>query len=68
MADSVTASDELIIRAYEALNRGDWNASESLFVEALEQKETPEAFEGLGRRRPDGACSASVTEPRGGTR
>jgi len=47
MRDAVTTNEQLMGRANEALNNADWNEARTLFSEALEQEETPEAFEGL---------------------
>lgn len=48
-----TRSDEtiesLLERGQEALERGAWAAARDLFEQALEEGETPEALEGLGR-------------------
>jgi ATP/maltotriose-dependent transcriptional regulator MalT len=48
MSDAVTTPDDLV-RANEALANADWDRARTLFAEALERKETPEALEGLGR-------------------
>jgi len=48
MTDAMTTPDELAARAKEALSNADWNTARTLFSEALERRETPEALEGLG--------------------
>jgi DNA-binding NarL/FixJ family response regulator len=47
MADAVTTPEELVARANEALSNADWNTARTLFSEALERTESPEALEGL---------------------
>jgi LuxR family maltose regulon positive regulatory protein len=47
MTDATT-TEQLLRRGDEALRRADWEAASALFSEALEQRETPEANEGLG--------------------
>jgi DNA-binding NarL/FixJ family response regulator len=49
MTDAVAMPKELLGQANEALGKADWAAASRLFSEALEQKETPEALEGLAK-------------------
>jgi LuxR family maltose regulon positive regulatory protein len=49
MPDAVSSPEDLVARANEALTKADWDAARTLFSEALERQETPEALEGLGR-------------------
>jgi DNA-binding CsgD family transcriptional regulator len=47
MTDAVATPDDLVGQANEALERADWVAASTLFSQALEQNETPQALEGL---------------------
>jgi LuxR family maltose regulon positive regulatory protein len=49
VADAAATPDDLLARANEALTGADWNTARALFLQALEQSETPEALEGLGQ-------------------
>jgi len=49
VADPVQTPESLLAQANEALTKADWDGARKLFVRALEESETPEALEGLGR-------------------
>lgn len=49
MANAITRLEGLLAQANGALLEADWSAARTLFSKALEQGETPEALEGLGR-------------------
>jgi DNA-binding NarL/FixJ family response regulator len=49
LADAVTRREELLARAKAALAGADWDGARVLFLRALEESETPEVWEGLGR-------------------
>jgi LuxR family transcriptional regulator, maltose regulon positive regulatory protein len=42
-----TDSDNLLLNAHDALRRAEWEAARAAFREALQQEQTPQAFEGL---------------------
>jgi LuxR family transcriptional regulator, maltose regulon positive regulatory protein len=44
----VTAPEQLLTRAKEALGNANWDAAKRLFAEALERGESPDVLEGLG--------------------
>jgi hypothetical protein len=49
MTDGMTTPEHLLRRADEALDNADWDAARTLFSEALEERETPEALEGRAK-------------------
>jgi DNA-binding CsgD family transcriptional regulator len=49
MTDAVATPEDLLGQGNEALANADWAAATRLFSQALDQKETPEALEGLAK-------------------
>lgn len=49
VADAVKTPEHLLAEAYAALAGADWDGARVLFMQALQESETPEALEGLGR-------------------